>query len=115
MQALWQLGSATTTDVQNALKAGRKNIPYTTIQTMLNRLETKKLVARDTTERVHRYRALLTEPKATDSALRRLTKRFFGGSSEALVTRLVEKELTAEQLDRIQSLIDDYKQRSKRR
>lgn len=115
MQALWQLGSATVTDVQNALHAQNKKIAYTTIQTMLNRLETKKLVIRDTASRVHRYRALLKEPKAADNALKRLTQRFFAGSTEALVTRLVEKDLTKEQLERIQSLIDAHKQRNKRK
>ena len=114
MQALWQLGVASVADVQNSLQAQHKKIAYTTIQTMLNRLEKKRLVARDTTDRVHRYRALLKEPKAADSALKRLTQRFFGGSTEALVTRLVEKDLSAEQLDRIQSLIDAHKRRSQR-
>jgi BlaI family transcriptional regulator, penicillinase repressor len=114
MQVLWRLGPATVADVQNDLHAQHKRIAYTTIQTMLNRLETKKLVARDTTNRVHRYHALLKQPKAVDRALKRLTQRFFDGSAEALVTRLVEKNLNKEQLERIQSLIDSHKQRSKR-
>ena len=114
MQALWRLGPATVADVRMALHAQHKKVAYTTIQTMLNRLETKKLVARDTTDRVHRYRALLKQPKAVDSALKRLTQRFFEGSAEALVTRLVEKDLNGEQLERIQTLIDSHKQRSKR-
>lgn len=114
MQALWRLGPATVADVQNDLQAQHKKVAYTTIQTMLNRLETKKLVVRDATDRVHRYRALLKQPKAVDSALKRLTQRFFEGSAEALVTRLVEKDLNEEQLERIQSLIDSHKQRSKR-
>jgi len=50
-----------------------------------------------------------------DRALKRLTQRFFGGSTEALVTRLVEKDLTEEQLERVQSLIDVHKQRSKQK
>ena len=114
MQVLWRLGPATVAEVQNDLHAQHKRIAYTTIQTMLNRLETKKLVARDTTNRVHRYHALLKQPKAVDRALKRLTQRFFDGSAEALVTRLVEKNLNKEQLERIQSLIDSHKQRSKR-
>lgn len=114
MQVLWRLGPATVADVQNDLQAQHKRVAYTTIQTMLNRLETKKLVARDGTARVHRYHALLKQPKVVDSALKRLTHRFFDGSAEALVTRLVEKDLNEEQLERIQTLIDSHKQRSKR-
>ena len=114
MQVLWRLGLATVAEVQNELHAQAKQVAYTTIQTMLNRLETKKLVARDATDRVHRYYPLLKEPKAVDSALKRLMQRFFDGSAEALVTRLVEKDLNEEQLERIQTLIDSHKQRGKR-
>ena len=114
MQALWRMGPATVADVQNDLHVQNKRVAYTTIQTMLNRLETKKLVTRDATDRVHRYRALLKQPKVIDRAFKRLTRRFFEGSAEALVTRLVEKDLNEEQLERIQSLIDSHKQRSKR-
>ena len=114
MQALWRMGPATVADVQNDLHVQNKRVAYTTIQTMLNRLEAKKLVTRDATDRVHRYRALLKQPKVIDRALKRLTRRFFEGSAEALVTRLVEKDLNEEQLERIQSLIDSHKQRSKR-
>jgi predicted transcriptional regulator len=114
MQALWRMGPATVADVQNDLHVQNKRVAYTTIQTMLNRLEAKKLVTRDATDRVHRYRALLKQPKVIDRALKRLTRRFFEGSAEALVTRLVEKDLNEEQLERIQSLIDSHKQRGKR-
>jgi len=114
MQALWRMGPATVADVQNDLHVQNKRVAYTTIQTMLNRLETKKLVTRDATDRVHRYRALLKQPKVIDRAFKRLTRRFFEGSAEALVTRLVEKDLNEEQLERIQSLIDSHKQRSRR-
>jgi predicted transcriptional regulator len=114
MQALWRMGPATVADVQNDLHGQHKRVAYTTIQTMLNRLEAKKLVTRDATDRVHRYRALLKQPKVVDRALKRLMRRFFEGSAEALVTRLVEKDLNEEQLERIQSLIDSHKQGSKR-
>jgi BlaI family transcriptional regulator, penicillinase repressor len=106
MQSLWKLERATVSQVQGDLRENGNDIAYTTIQTMLNRLEAKKLVARDDSERTHLYYAILEEPTAAGSALQRLVERFFRGSTEALVTRLVEKDLTSEQLERIQSLID---------
>jgi hypothetical protein len=45
---------------------------------------------------------------AAVGAIRRLTDRFFNGSVEALATRLVEEELSPEQLERIQALIDAH-------
>lgn len=109
MQALWQLENATVTEVQQVLQEQGSEVAYTTVQTMLNRLEAKNLVARNDVDRAHRYYAILKKPTVVDSALKRLTERFFGGSIEALVTRLVEKDLTGEQLDHLQSLIDEHK------
>ena len=109
MQSLWELGHASVAQVQEVLREQGNDIAYTTIQTMLNRLETKKLVARDDSERTHRYYAILEEPTVAGNALQRLVERFFRGSTEALVTRLVEKDLTSEQLERIQSLIDKHR------
>jgi len=110
MQALWQLEKATVSQVQAILHKQGKAIAYTTIQTMLNRLEGKDFVGRDDSERTHRYYAILKEPNVTDSALRRLIERFFRGSTENLITRLVETDLTDEQLNRIQSLIDAHRE-----
>ena len=115
MQALWELKTATVGEVQEALQLQHKNVAYTTIQTMLNRLEAKKVVTRDTTGRTHRYRALLEQPSATTNALRRLTERFFGGSPEAVVARLVESDLNDEQLERIQSLIAEHQRKEEAR
>lgn len=109
LQALWKLGRATVSEVQEVLCTQGNEIAYTTIQTMLNRLEAKKLVARDNSERTHLYYALLKEPVAAESAMKRLLDRFFRGSAEELVSRLVEKDLTSEQLERIQALIDTHR------
>ncbi|MDQ3819091.1 MAG: BlaI/MecI/CopY family transcriptional regulator, partial [Acidobacteriota bacterium] len=56
-----------------------------------------------------RYSPLLREPVAVSVAIKRLTDRFFSGSVEALATRLVEKELSPEQLKRIQALINSHR------
>ena len=114
MQALWQLGKATVGEVQAVLRKQGDEIAYTTVQTMLNRLEAKQIVARDGTERTHYYHAVLKEPAAAESAIKRLTGRFFRGSAEELVSRLVEKDLTSEQLERIQVVIDAHRKGEKK-
>lgn len=91
-----------------------EDIAYTTVQTMLNRLEAKNLVARDDSERTHLYYALLEEPTVAGGALQRLIERFFSGSTEALVTRLVEKDLTQKELERIQDLIDEHRKKGEK-
>ena len=111
MRALWRLGRATVSEVQEALAAEGHEVAYTTVQTMLNRLEAKGQVARDTTGKAHRYRPRLKEPTAAGSAIRTLVDRFFGGSTEALATHLVERQLDPETLDRLQAAIDEHRGR----
>lgn len=109
MQSLWKLERATVSQVQEDLREQGEDIAYTTIQTMLNRLEAKNLVARDDSERTHRYYAILEEKSVAGNALQKLIERFFRGSTEALAARLVEKDLSPKELERIQDLIDTHR------
>jgi predicted transcriptional regulator len=111
MQVLWQSGSATVADVHQSLQNKRDDIAYTTVQTMLNRLEAKGLVRRDDSDRAHRYLPVLKEPAVVNRAIQKLAERFFSGSVEALATRLVEKDLSLEQLEHIQKLIDAHRRK----
>ncbi len=115
MQALWRLAHATVADVQKALLERGHQVAYTTVQTMLNRLEAKRLVARDQSDRAHRYTPLVKEPNAVGGAIKQLTNRFFKGSVEALAIRLVEKELDPKQLARIQEIIATQRQTEPKR
>jgi predicted transcriptional regulator len=111
MQALWQGGTATVADVHQSLVGEGHEIAYTTVQTMLNRLETKGLVTRDGSDRAHRYRPLLKQPAVVNGAIKKLAERFFSGSVEALAVRLVERDLSPEQLDRMQELIEQQRRK----
>jgi BlaI family penicillinase repressor len=111
MQVLWQSGSATVAEVHQSLQNKRDDIAYTTVQTMLNRLERKGLVRRDDSDRAHRYLPVLKEPAVVKGAIQKLAERFFSGSVEELATRLVEKDLSLEQLEHIQKLIDAHRRK----
>lgn len=115
MQALWTLGEATVGEVQQQLHESGIELAYTTILTMLGRLETKGMVARNDSARAHRYRPLVKEPSAVRSAIKKLAERFFNDSVEALAARLVEQELSPEQLRRVQAIIDENSREEKKR
>ncbi|MBZ5499083.1 MAG: BlaI/MecI/CopY family transcriptional regulator [Acidobacteriia bacterium] len=106
LQALWRLGSATVTEVQEELHEKGHELAYTTVQTILNRLEGKGRVARDSSDRAHRYQPLFQEPAAVTGAIQRLADRFFRGSVEDLATHLVERHLTQKQLQRIRAMVE---------
>ncbi len=99
MQVLWQTGPSTVADVQPRLKA---ELAYTTVQTMLNVLLRKGKVKRVQEGRAFRYRAAVSQERATGSALSDLVKRMFGGSSEALLMAMVDtQQISAAELARI--------------
>jgi predicted transcriptional regulator len=115
MQALWNLSLATVADVQQELSKSGFDIAYTTIQTMLNRLETKGHVARKVIGRAHLYRPLLKESAVVKGTLKRIAERFFKGSAEELVVRLVEQDLSAKQLDRLRLLIESRREKDRKK
>jgi predicted transcriptional regulator len=114
LQALWKLGQGTVAEVHQELLNEGHEVAYTTVQTMLNRLEAKGRVARDASDRAHRYRPLFKEPAAVTAAIKLLAKRFFGGSVEELATHLVEKNLTPKQIERVRTMIDDHEKESQK-
>jgi predicted transcriptional regulator len=107
MQTLWKLGQATVAEAREALLKEGHEIAYTTLQTMLNRLEAKGVVTRDSSDRAHIYRPLLKEPATMTAAIKRLADRFFSGSVEKLATHLVENGLTPKQIERVRAMIDE--------
>jgi BlaI family penicillinase repressor len=98
MEILWTLGEASVREVRDAIPE-RRRPAYTTVQTILSRLEEKGAVRR--TRKIGN--ALLFEPLiAREPVYRRIIDDFlglFGGSAQPLVGRLLETgQLTLEDL-----------------
>ena len=89
MEALWSLGPASVREIQEALPAAGRPA-YTTVQTIVSRLEAKKAVRR--VKKVGN--AYIFEPQITRStAQRRLIDEllsFFGGRTQPVVAHLIE-------------------------
>jgi len=112
MQVLWETGPANVQTVQRALK---RELAYTTVQTMLTVLHRKGRVKRTLKDKAYIYRPAVTCKKFTAHAVRDLIDRLFGGSAEGLVMNLLEeKQLTPAKLARLQKLIDKDEDDDKR-
>jgi BlaI family transcriptional regulator, penicillinase repressor len=89
LEQLWKLGSASVREVQEALP--EKDRPaYTTVQTMIYRLEEKKAVRR--TKKIgnaHIFEPLLTRKTVYRRFMDDLLE-LFGGSGAAVMSQLVE-------------------------
>jgi BlaI family transcriptional regulator, penicillinase repressor len=109
MDALWTLGPASVREVQETF-AERIRPAYTTVQTMVYRLEGKKAVRRvKKIGNAHVFEAVITRA----SAQRRLVDdllSFFGGSSQPLMAQLVESgHLTLDDVKEAERLIKRQK------
>ena len=107
LAVLWDAGSATVREVQQALDA-RRPTGYTTALKLLQIMTEKGLVRRDERERAHRYAPKLPREKTEQQMVGDLLDRAFGGSASRLVMRaLSSRQATPEELDRIRTLLDE--------
>jgi predicted transcriptional regulator len=83
LQALWSLGEGQVKDVREGL-ARRRNLAYTTVMTMLERLTLKGCVSRRKVGRSFVYAPAITQESVRKLAVQELVERFFNGSEEAL-------------------------------
>ncbi len=104
MAVLWDAAPATAEQIREALP----DKPHdSTVRTLLRVLEAKGYVRHVVRGKAYEYRPAVGRARAERKALRSLLSRFFGGSAEALVLRLIEDEqLTPEQLDQLQRNVD---------
>lgn len=103
INVLWNRGPSTVAEVREALD---DDLAYTTVLTVLRVLEDKGHVTHDAEGRAHRYRPLVERDVAASSALRRVKENLFEGSSELLLTRLVEDApLSDDELRRMRDLL----------
>lgn len=105
MGVLWELDSATVAEVRARLP---DELAYTTVLTVLRTLEEKGHVGHDEEGRAYRYYPTVERDRAQASALQRLTRKLFAGSTEMLLTRLVsDRDLDDEELRRLQRLLEE--------
>ena len=87
LSVLWPMGEGTVRDVHRAIAHSRARA-YTTIMTIMDRLEQKGIVERRKVGRAYLYRATLSVEEARLKAVERIVQGFFQGSTEALAAHL---------------------------
>ena len=87
LRALWRLGEGTVHDVRKAVSKERV-LAYTTVMTLLDRLEKRGCVARRKPGRSYLYRPRVSRDTMREHALKQLTDGFFDGSTDVLLNFL---------------------------
>jgi predicted transcriptional regulator len=109
MQVLWQGGECTVGDVAGEITKER-DLAYTTIATMLRKMEARGLVAHRVEGRTFVYRAAIDAESVTSNMSGHLIDRLFEGSLADLVCHLLEtREVSREELAKIEKLIAERK------
>lgn len=105
MESLWSLGSASVREIQEHLPAAKRPA-YTTVQTIVYRLEEKGAVRRaKKVGNAHVFEPTVTRRAAARRLLDDLLD-FFGGSPRALVAQLVETgRLTLEDVREVEGAL----------
>ncbi len=105
MEILWERGPSVVSEVRAGLT---DDLAYTTVLTILRTLESKSYVTHVEEGRGHRYTAAVQQQAARKSALRHLTSKLFGGSTELLFAQLVaDKKLTPNEIRRMRDLLKE--------
>jgi predicted transcriptional regulator len=104
LKALWEHGPGTVRDVLAAL--GR-TYAYTTVLTMLQRLEAKGLVRSDKSKPAHVFEAAVSRERLLSQRLRDLADQLCDGTASPLLLALVEGgRFTAEDIEQFRRLLD---------
>jgi predicted transcriptional regulator len=114
LQAVWNSGGGTVREIASYLEQIGKTWAYTTVQTLLNRLEAKGCVVRDTSRAAHVYQSKVSREGLLNQRLHDLADQFCSGASSPLVTALVSNhKFTTKEIAEFRRLLDEAEQTAK--
>jgi BlaI family transcriptional regulator, penicillinase repressor len=107
MSEFWRLGEATVKTLMTELEE-RQSWKITTVQTLINRLVTKRALGRRKEGREFIYHPLVDEKHCTHAASRSFMDRVFGGKLAPLLATFMERhECSPEDLAELKRLLED--------
>jgi predicted transcriptional regulator len=106
MNLIWDIGSCSVKDVQNALPEGR-NLAYTSVATMMKILEKKGALTSEKQEKAHVYSPRVSRAEYETMTLRYLTKNVFQGDPASVVMRLLDdSNLDKNEVEAIRAILE---------
>ncbi len=106
MRILWQKEEATVGDVRDELAAEGRELAYTTVATMLAKMERKGQVGHRAGGKAFLYHAVLRQEQVSRSMVADLAERLFGGDVPLMISHLLDGcELSNDELARLKALI----------
>lgn len=115
LKVLWEEGPATVRRVTELLEERGFDWAYTTVQTLLNRLCTKRAATSDGSGQAHVYTAAVTREDLLRLRLTDLADEFCDGATAPVVQALVTgKRFSRKEVDHFRSLLDQLEAKGTR-
>jgi len=110
MKVVWRLDRATVRGVYETLRKTR-SIAYTTVMTMMNVLEDKGYLQKESDGRAHVYTPTKPRQQVVGAMVRDFIDRVFDGASSSLLLHLAkDSKLTDRQRKAVQKIIQELEE-----
>lgn len=106
LNVLWEKGPATVREVHEAI-AQERDLGYTTVLKIFQRMTEKGLVQREESGKAHTYRPTMSQQETQSQMLRDLSDRLFSGSSAQLAMHALSMHApNAEELEDVRKILE---------
>jgi predicted transcriptional regulator len=108
LQVLWQHKEASVRQVHEVL-ASKRDIGYTTTLKLMQIMTEKRLLKRDTSQRVHIYQPIIGQSSVEHSLMQKIKKNLFRGSTSKLVIGALSSDpISKSELEEIREYLNTY-------
>ncbi|MCG8651881.1 MAG: BlaI/MecI/CopY family transcriptional regulator [Pirellulales bacterium] len=108
MDALWEAGQATASDLQKRL-VDEQGWAYSTVKTMLDRLVEMDHAKARRVGNVYEYSPKSRRPTVVGRVVDDLKDRLFQGAAAPFIQCLIERsELSADEIDQLRAILDEH-------
>ncbi|MCA9278214.1 MAG: BlaI/MecI/CopY family transcriptional regulator [Phycisphaeraceae bacterium] len=108
MELLWEQDKLTARSIREQLYPSASKAQHGTVQRLLQRLEEKGFIDRDTSLSVHLFSARISREAYAGNQLKSLADKLTGGSLAPLLTHLVEqRRISADELSRLRTILEE--------
>jgi BlaI family penicillinase repressor len=108
LKTIWEQGRGTVREINARLRHTGRRWAYTTVLTLLQRLEAKGYVASDKTGLAHVFRAVVSRDRLLRQRLKDLAQQLCEGAPAPLVLALVESQnFSEDEIEQFRRLLDE--------
>ena len=115
LKAIWEQGPGTVREINARLRPTGRRWAYTTVLTLLQRLEAKGYVSSNKTGLAHVFRAVVSRDRLLRQRLKDLAQQLCEGAPAPLMLALVESQhFSDEEIEQFRRLLDELEKGRKK-